>query len=92
MLTQRIKSLKNYLDLVVSTEQAPSKPLSDSNKDDLAEVINELSGFIVGLADVISEIRSESEVLSQGSNRLALQMKESVDSVNESVGQVEQMA
>ncbi|MCW8832383.1 MAG: methyl-accepting chemotaxis protein [Colwellia sp.] len=92
LLSQRLNTLKNYLDVVVSTEQAPSTPLSDSSKDELGEVINELSGFIVGLADVVSEIRSESEILSQGSNRLAVQMRESVGSVNESVSQVEQMA
>jgi len=91
-LTQRISALKNYLEQVVSTEQAPSKPLNDTSGDDLGEVINELSGFVIGLADVISEIRSESEMLSQGSNSLAEQMKESVGSVNESVNQVEQMA
>ncbi|OUR61653.1 hypothetical protein A9Q74_08500 [Colwellia sp. 39_35_sub15_T18] len=91
-LTQRISALKSYLEQVVSTEQAPSKPLSDTSGDDLGEVINELSGFVIGLADVISEIRSESEMLSQGSNSLAEQMKESVGSVNESVNQVEQMA
>jgi len=91
-LTQRISALKNYLEQVVSTEQAPSKPLSDTSGDDLGEVVNELSRFVIGLADVISEIRSESEMLSQGSNSLAEQMKESVGSVNESVNQVEQMA
>lgn len=92
LLTQRINALKNYLDAVVSTEQAPSNPLTDPNKDELGEVTNELSSFIVGLADVISEIRNESEMLSQGSNRLALQMNESMGSVHESVSQVEQMA
>lgn len=91
-LTGRIANLKSYLDLVVSTEQAPSKPLTDAIEDDLGEVTNELSDFIVGLADVISEIRSESELLSQGSNKLAMQMKESVSAVDESVSQVEKMA
>jgi len=91
-LTVRIANLKTYLDLVVSTEQAPSKPLTDDTKDDLGEITNELSRFIVGLADVISEIRRESELLSQGSDKLSMQMKESVSAVDESVGQVEQMA
>lgn len=91
-LTVRIDNLKNYLDLVVSTEQAPSKPLTDVIEDDFGNVTNELSGFIVGLADVISEIRSESELLNQGSNKLVIQMKESVSSVDESVSQIEQMA
>ena len=91
-LTVRIDDLKNYLDLVVSTEQAPSKPLTDNIEDDFGDVTNELSGFIVGLADVINEIRSESELLSQGSDKLVIQMKESVSSVDESVSQIEQMA
>jgi len=91
-LTGRIANLKTYLDKVVSTEQAPSKPLTDTIEDDLGVVTNELSGFIVGLADVISEIRNESELLNQGSEQLSFQMKESVSAVDESVGQVEQMA
>ena len=76
-LTLRIANLKNYLDLVVSTEQAPSKPLTDTIEDDFGNVTNELSDFIVGLADVISDIRRESELLNQGSNKLVIQMKES---------------
>jgi len=91
-LTGRIANLKTYLDLVVSTEQAPSKPLTDDVKDDFGEITNQLSDFIVGLADVISEIRSESELLIQGSNKLSIQMEESVCAVDKSVGQVEQMA
>jgi methyl-accepting chemotaxis protein len=91
-LTARIDNLKDYLALVVSSEKAPPKPLIDAIEDDLGGVTNELSGFIVGLADVINEIRSESELLSQGSNKLVTQMKESVSSVDESVSQIEQMA
>jgi len=91
-LTDRIANLKQYLDLVVSTEQAPSKPLTDNIQDDLGEITNQLSGFIVGLADVISEIRTESDALSQGSNELAIQMKASVSAVDDSARQVEQMA
>jgi methyl-accepting chemotaxis protein len=91
-LTARIVNLNNYLDLVVSTEKAPSKPLADNTKDDLGYITNQLSGFIVGLADVISDIRNESELLSQGSDKLSIQMKDSVSSVNESVSQIEQMA
>mgnify|MGYP000106076379 CR=1 FL=1 len=91
-VTERIDKLKQYLDLVVSTEQAPSSPLQDDTEDDFGAVTNELSGFIVGLADVISEIRNESNTLNQDSTKLVLQMKESVSSVNESVSQIEQMA
>jgi len=91
-LTSRLASLKNYLDLVVSVEQAPSAPIKDNAKDDLAQVTNELSDFIVSLADVISEIRTESEMLSQGSTQLSSQMGQTVSSVDESVHQLEQMA
>lgn len=91
-LTLRIANLKHYLELVVSTEQAPSKPLTDAIEDDLGSVTNEFSQFIVGLAKVVSDIRCESKKLSQGSIKLVSQMKESVHSVDESVSQIEQMA
>ncbi|QBG35075.1 methyl-accepting chemotaxis protein [Litorilituus sediminis] len=91
-LSQRIAKLKSYLDMVVSTEQAPSEPLKDSKGDDLAEISNELSEFVVSLADVIAEIRDESQQLKQGSHLLAEQMNQSVKSVDDSVNQVEQMA
>ena len=91
-LSQRIAKLKHYLDMVVSTEQAPSEPIKDSKGDDLAEISNELSEFVVSLADVIAEIRDESQQLKQGSHLLAEQMNQSVRSVDDSVNQVEQMA
>ncbi len=91
-LTTRIDNLKSYLDLVVSTDEAPSKQLIDNIDDDLGKITNDLSGFIIGLADVLSDIRAESEVLTQGSNKLSCQMGESVIAVDESVAQVEKMA
>ena len=91
-VTARIANLKEYLDLVVSTETAPSKPLTDAVDDDLGMVTNELSKFIIGLADVMSNIRRESELLSSGSDKLASQIEESVSSMNESVSQIEQMS
>jgi len=91
-LTQRISVLKDYLDVVVSTEQAPSEPLQDKNNDDFAQVVNELSDFISELSEVVSEIRKESNALSQGANQLSAQMSTSVRTVDESVNQVEQMA
>ncbi len=92
MLNNRIEALKNYLDLVVSTEQAPPSPLKDEKNDDLAQVTNELSDFIVSLADVTSEIRQESEQLRQGSGLLTSRISDSVESVDQSSGQIEQMA
>lgn len=91
-VTARIVNLQNYLALVVSTEQAPSDPLTDAIDDDFGKVANGLSGFIVGLADVISDIRSKSEQLNQGANTLTAQIKKSVCSVDKSVNQIEQMA
>lgn len=91
-LSNRLASLKEYMDLVVSTDQAPEGPLVDNNGDDLAQVSNELSDFIVNLGEVIEEIRAESDALSKGSNQLASQMEESVNAVDESSNQIEQMA
>jgi methyl-accepting chemotaxis protein len=91
-LSQRIVKLKEYLDLVVSVEQAPSAPLVDNNGDDLGEVINELSDFIDSLAVVIAEIREESDILRNGSQNLTEKMSESVQSVDESANQINQMA
>jgi methyl-accepting chemotaxis protein len=91
-ITGRLANLSNYLDMVVNTEQAPSSPLKDSANDDLASITNNLSGFIVGLADVVEDIRRESEILRQGSTELSTQMNSSLSSVDESTQQVEQMA
>ncbi|REL30129.1 methyl-accepting chemotaxis protein [Thalassotalea euphylliae] len=91
-LTARLAKLKAYLALVVSTEQAPESPLNDSRSDELAEITNELSEFIEGLGQVIEEIRTESEVLSQGSTKLSSQMVNSVNAVDESSNQIELMA
>lgn len=92
ILTNRLIRLKTYLDMVVSTEEAPSEPLKDLVNDDLAQVTNELSDFIVGLADVVSVIRQEAEILRQGSTSLSFQMTDSVNLVENSTGQISQMA
>ena len=52
-LAVRLERLKSYLSLVISTEEAPKKPLSDGINDDLGRVINQLSAFIANLSDVI---------------------------------------
>jgi len=78
--------------MVVSTEEAPSEPLKDLVNDDLAQVTNELSDFIVGLADVVNVIRQEAEILRQGSTSLSFQMTDSVNLVENSTGQISQMA
>ena len=92
MLTKRLVRLKAYLDMVVSIEEAPSEPLKDPANDDLAQVTNDLSHFIVDLADVVNVIRQESEVLRQGSTSLSLLMSDSVALVENSTEQISQMA
>jgi methyl-accepting chemotaxis protein len=92
ILSKRLASLKEYLEAVVSSEDAPSKPLKDIHNDELGEVTNELSQFIVGLADVVNLIRKESQSLRQGSTQLSKQMEDSVALVEDSAGQISQMA
>ncbi len=91
-LTNRLANLKEYLGLVSSTNKAPDQPLADEQSDDLAEITNELSGFIGNLSEVLAEIREESESLNVGSSSLAAQMVESVSAVDEASNQIESMA
>jgi methyl-accepting chemotaxis protein len=65
MLTKRLIQLKAYFDMVVSIEEAPSESLKNLANDELAQVTNELSHFIIGLAGVVSVICQETEVLRQ---------------------------
>jgi len=91
-LSSRIEGLKHYLDLVISTEQAPPSPLKDDNNDDFSEVVNELSSFIENLGGVIKDIRTESEHLRQGAGSLTSQISDSVIAVDQSSEQITQMA
>lgn len=91
-LTQRLEKLQQYIDQVASVDEAPTKLHKDNNNDDLAKVANSLTRFIANLADVIREIRNESDTLRQGSASLAAQMSGSVEAVDESAKQIEQMA
>ena len=91
-LTQRLVMLQQFINQVASVDEAPSKLAKDNNQDDLAKVTNDLSTFIANLADVIREIRAESETLKQGSASLTIQMNDSVAAVDESANQIEQMA
>ena len=76
-LTQRLVMLQQFINQVASVDEAPSKLAKDNNQDDLAKVTNDLSTFIANLADVIREIRAESETLKQGSASLTIQMNDS---------------
>ncbi|GAA6206008.1 MULTISPECIES: methyl-accepting chemotaxis protein [Thalassotalea] len=91
-LSKRIENLKHYLDLVISVDQAPPEPLKDEQSDDFAGVVNELSLFIANLADVIKDIRQESDSLRQGAGFLTSQISDSVIIVDQSAEQIEQMA
>jgi methyl-accepting chemotaxis protein len=91
-LTQRLERLQRYIDQVASVDEVPEKLLKDESNDDFAKVVNDLAKFIVNLADVIHEIRGESDHLKQGSASLAVQMGESAGAVEESANQIEQMA
>jgi methyl-accepting chemotaxis protein len=92
ILTNRLTALKVYLDKVVSPSQAPSKPIRDNFNDELALVTNQLSDFIVGLADVVSVIRDETHILRQGSTSLSAQMTDSVKLVESSAEQISEMS
>ncbi|NQZ22868.1 MAG: hypothetical protein HRT53_12535 [Colwellia sp.] len=91
-LSTRLVKLQEYLSLVVSTQHTPPGPLVDDCGDELANATNELSAFIDNLSDVIAELRTESESLKEGSSLLALQMSNSVRSVDDSARQIELMA
>lgn len=91
-LDQRFDALQNYLALVVSIDRAPDKPLRDTGSDQLAQITNQFSDFVTNLADVIEELKAESEMLHQGSAQLSSQMQESARSVDASTNQIEQMA
>ncbi|WP_157673904.1 methyl-accepting chemotaxis protein [Cognaticolwellia beringensis] len=91
-LTKRLAHLQQYINQVASVDEAPNMLTKDENNDDLAKVTNDLSSFITNLADVIHEVRAESDTLKQGSASLAAQMIDSVGAVDESANQIEQMA
>ncbi|MGB2741898.1 MAG: methyl-accepting chemotaxis protein [Cognaticolwellia sp.] len=91
-LSQRLAKLQLYIDQVASVDEAPSQLTQDENNDDLANVTNDLTQFIVNLADVIREIRGESDSLKKGSVSLAAKMGQSVDAVEQSANQIEKMA
>jgi methyl-accepting chemotaxis protein len=92
VLTHRLTALKAYLDKVVSPSQAPSQPIRDDNNDELAFVTNQLSEFIVSLADVVSVVRNETHLLRQGSTSLSAQMTDSVKLVENSASQISEMS
>lgn len=90
-VTHRLKRLGNYLDLVVSTETAPTGPLIDTKNDELGEITNNLSQFIEGLKVVLDEIRRDAVIVRKGSEELVEQMASAEQSVDQSTQENEQI-
>ena len=87
----RLSRLQNYLTLVVSTETAPKKPLIDNTDDQLGSIANQLSAFIEGLKEVLTEIRSDANTFRKGSAVLAEQMTIAETAVGKSNKENEQI-
>ena len=92
MFVQRIERLHDYLRLVINPEQAPSGALKDTTQDELGIMTNDLGLFIEDLADVLADIRKESEQLRAGAGALTSQISDSVVAVDQSSEQISQMA
>ncbi|GIU15751.1 hypothetical protein TUM4261_33220 [Shewanella sp. c952] len=90
-LSMRLARLRQYLALVVSTEEAPKERLVDTNDDGLALITNNLSEFIEGLKDVLDKVRSDATIFRQGSEQLAEQMTLAESSVELSSGENEKI-
>ncbi len=88
---ERLTRLHHYLGLVVSTTTAPSERLVDSQKDELAEITNSLSGFIEGLSAVLSEIRADAQSFKEDARILADQMNAAEAAVDKSARENEQI-
>ncbi|WP_448563984.1 methyl-accepting chemotaxis protein [Thalassotalea ganghwensis] len=91
-LITRLDNIEQYIDLVISVDQAPQGPLVDEGNDELAHIATKLSAFITDLADVVSKVKEESEMLRQGASALTSQISDSVISVDASSEQISLMA
>ncbi len=97
-VVNRLNELDTYLNLVISTETAPSNPLQDPGSDELAAISNTLNRFIEDLRDVMTNIRSDANNVLQGSQDQAQRMSNSVQqletsssealNIAESIGQI----
>ncbi len=74
VLSKRLARLRQYLALVVSTEEAPKERLVDVSDDELALITNNLSEFIEGLKGILDKVRNDATIFRQGSEQLAEQM------------------
>ncbi len=97
-IVDRLNELDTYLNLVISTETAPSNPLQDPGSDELATISNTLNSFIENLREVMINIRTDANNVLQGSQDQAQRMSSSVQqletsssealNIAESIGQI----
>ncbi len=97
-VVSRLNALDEYLNLVISTETAPSNPLQDGGTDELANISNTLNSFIENLREVMINIRTDANNVLQGSQDQAQRMSSSVQqletsssdalTIAESIGQI----
>ncbi|QSX30602.1 hypothetical protein JYB88_02765 [Shewanella cyperi] len=87
LLGQRLSALDQYLQLVISTEEAPAKPLRDKGDDELASICNDLGTFIDGLKEVLTEVRRDARLFSQDAQNLARQMTQAEAAVDKSAAE-----
>ncbi|WP_144210285.1 methyl-accepting chemotaxis protein [Shewanella donghaensis] len=92
LLQSRLLKLSEYLSLVISTETAPEKPLTDDRGDQLASITNNLSHFIEDLKSVLDDIRHDANNFRLGSQELAEQMISAESSVDKSTSETEQIS
>lgn len=91
VISERLRQLNDYLQLVVCTERAPEKPLYDAHQDELAQITNSLSYFVEELKSVISEIRHDANIFRQDAEILASEMIMAESSVDQSNNENEQI-
>ena len=75
-VVNRLNELDTYLNLVISTETAPSNPLQDPGSDELANISNTLNSFIENLREVMINIRADANHVLQGAEDQAQRMEE----------------
>jgi methyl-accepting chemotaxis protein len=92
LLGNRLQALNDYLQLIICTQSAPTTPLDDPGRDELARISNDLSGFIEGLKEVLVEVRQNAMQFRQGAQQLAQQMTQAEHAVDKSARENEQIS
>ncbi len=92
LVAGRLSELYDYLELVVSSERAPKKPLRDDGDDEIGAIVEMLTTFVQDLKGVIEQVRDGAHQVRESSEHQASLMVDSVDKVGERTSQVEQVA